>query len=152
VYYNCVKFHKNSISSLEGVVLTRYMDGQTGWFLYTPPNFVCGGYNKRSKTCTDALPLKKHILSQNEWRHTYNIIFYLTYTNIQYILREPSWSWAYGSWIYNYLVIQSVSITTNVSLNPTHGEVYSIQHYVLLVYQWLGAGLWFPPPKLTATI
>ena len=25
VYYNCVKFHKNSISSLVGVVLTRYM-------------------------------------------------------------------------------------------------------------------------------
>jgi hypothetical protein len=24
-YYNCVKFHKNSISSLVGVVLTRYM-------------------------------------------------------------------------------------------------------------------------------
>ena len=110
-----------------------------------PPNFVCGGYSKRSKTCTDSLPLKKHILSQNEWRHRYNIIFYLTYTNIQYILREPSWSWSYGSWIYNYLVIQSVSITTNVSLNPAHGEVYSIQHYVIKVCQWLGAGLWFPP-------
>jgi hypothetical protein len=25
VYYNCVKFHKNSISNLVGVVLTRYM-------------------------------------------------------------------------------------------------------------------------------
>jgi hypothetical protein len=25
VYYNCVKFHKNSISSLVGVALTRYM-------------------------------------------------------------------------------------------------------------------------------
>jgi hypothetical protein len=24
-FYNCVKFHKNSISSLEGVALTRYM-------------------------------------------------------------------------------------------------------------------------------
>jgi hypothetical protein len=24
VYYNCVKFHKNSISSLVGVALTRY--------------------------------------------------------------------------------------------------------------------------------
>ena len=30
VYYNCVKFHKNSISSLVGVALTRYM----------PPLFV----------------------------------------------------------------------------------------------------------------
>jgi hypothetical protein len=25
VYYNCVKFHKNSIGSLVGVALTRYM-------------------------------------------------------------------------------------------------------------------------------
>jgi hypothetical protein len=25
VYYNCVKFHKNSISSLGGVAFTRYM-------------------------------------------------------------------------------------------------------------------------------
>ena len=30
VYYNCVKFHENSISSLVGVALTRYM---------TPPPF-----------------------------------------------------------------------------------------------------------------
>ena len=46
VYYKCVKFHKNPISRLGGVALTRYMDGRTGWFLYTPPNFVCRGYNK----------------------------------------------------------------------------------------------------------
>jgi hypothetical protein len=45
VYYKCVKFHKNPISGLGGVALTRYMDGRTGWFLYTPQNFVCGGYN-----------------------------------------------------------------------------------------------------------
>ena len=43
VYYKCVKFHKNPIIRL-GVALTMHMDGQTGWFLYTPPNFVCGGY------------------------------------------------------------------------------------------------------------
>jgi hypothetical protein len=52
VYYKCVKFHKNPISRLGGVALTRYMDGRTGWFLYTPPPqkyFVCGGYNKQNK-------------------------------------------------------------------------------------------------------
>ena len=32
VYY---KYHKNPISHLGGVALTRYMDGRTGWFLYT---------------------------------------------------------------------------------------------------------------------
>ena len=37
VYYKCVKFHKNPISRLGGVALTRYIDGRRGWFLYTPP-------------------------------------------------------------------------------------------------------------------
>jgi hypothetical protein len=40
VYYKCVKFHKNPISHLGEVVLTRYMvgqtDGRTGWFLHIP--------------------------------------------------------------------------------------------------------------------
>jgi hypothetical protein len=45
VYYKCVKFHKNSISGLGGVALTKYMDGQTDGrtdrviHIY-PPNFV----------------------------------------------------------------------------------------------------------------
>ena len=48
VYYKCVKFHKNPISRLGGVVLTRYMDegktdGRTGWFLYTPQTLFAGG-------------------------------------------------------------------------------------------------------------
>jgi NAD(P)-dependent dehydrogenase (short-subunit alcohol dehydrogenase family) len=29
VYFKCVKFHKNPISGLGGVALTRYMDGWT---------------------------------------------------------------------------------------------------------------------------
>jgi hypothetical protein len=37
VYYKCVKFHKNPMSRLGGVALTRYMDARTGRFLYTPP-------------------------------------------------------------------------------------------------------------------
>jgi hypothetical protein len=36
---------------------------------------------------------------------------------------------------------QSVPITTKVvSLNPAHGKVYSIQHYVIKVCHWLAAG------------
>jgi hypothetical protein len=37
------------------------------------------------------------------------------------------------SWIYSYifLPVQSVITTKVVSSSPTHGEVYSIQHYVL---------------------
>ena len=42
---------------------------------------------------------------------------------------------SYGSWIYNYLC--NLPRTTKVeSSNPAHGEVYSIQHYVIfLQYQ-----------------
>ena len=51
------------------------------------------------------------------------------------------------------LLIQSVPITTKVvSLNPTHSQVYSIQHYVIKFVrnlQQVGGFLWvlqFPPP------
>jgi hypothetical protein len=58
------------------------------------------------------------------------------------------------------LLMQSVPITTKVmSSNPAHGEVYSIQHYVINFVndlQQVSGFLWvlqFPPPiKLTATI
>jgi hypothetical protein len=58
------------------------------------------------------------------------------------------------------LLVQSVDITTKVaSSNAIHGEVYSIQHYVLkFVSDLRQVGsflrvLRFPPPiKLTATI
>jgi hypothetical protein len=53
--------------------------------------------------------------------------------------------------------MQSVPITTKVvSTNPSHGEVYSIQHYVIKFVsdlQQVGGHLRFPPPiKLTATM
>jgi hypothetical protein len=54
------------------------------------------------------------------------------------------------------LPVQSVSIITNVNLNPAHGEVYLIQHYVVKCVSDLrqvGGFLRFPPPiKLTAMI
>jgi hypothetical protein len=58
------------------------------------------------------------------------------------------------------LPVQSVPITNNiVSSNPTHGEVYSIQHYLTKFVSDLRQVsdflrfLWFPPPvKLIATI
>jgi hypothetical protein len=58
------------------------------------------------------------------------------------------------------LPVQLMPITTNaVSSNLIHGEVYSIQHYVIkLVSDLRQVGgflrvLWFPPPtKLIATI
>ena len=58
------------------------------------------------------------------------------------------------------LPIKSMTIGTNVvSSNPAHGELYSIQHYVIKFVSdlWQVGGflqvLLFPPPiKLTATI
>ena len=45
MYYNCVTFHKNPISRLGGVALTRYMDGRTDGQdeSYIPTDFACGG-------------------------------------------------------------------------------------------------------------
>ena len=59
-----------------------------------------------------------------------------------------------------HLPVQSVPIATNVvGSNPVHGDVYSIQHYVIKFVSNLRQVdgflrvLWFPPPiKLTATI
>ena len=63
-------------------------------------------------------------------------------------------------WLDLQIPMQPLPITTKVvSSNPTHGEVYSMQHYVIKFvndlrqvggFLWV---LWFPPPiKLTATI
>jgi hypothetical protein len=63
-------------------------------------------------------------------------------------------------YLYIYLPVQSVPITTKVvGLNSVHGDVYSIQHYVIKFVSDLQQVdgflrvLWFPPPiKLTAKI
>jgi len=61
-------------------------------------------------------------------------------------------------WLDLQLLMQSVAIPTNiVSSNPARGEMYSIQHYVIMFVSdlWQGSDffweLWFPPPiNLTA--
>jgi hypothetical protein len=46
--------------------------------------------------------------------------------------KGSSWSWLYGSWIYNFPCNQCLSIITKVvSANSSHGKMYSIQHYVI---------------------
>ena len=77
VYYKCVKFHKNPISGLGGVALTRYMDGRTGRFLYTLPNSVCGGYKNGQPpyTFVTKILLKVALRTHNidiEWVHIDN--------------------------------------------------------------------------------
>ena len=91
-----------------------------------------------------------------------NIVLYSSrYTYIcskKCCILGPSWSWSYCSWIYNYLCNQWIT-TKIVTSNPDHGEVYSIQYYLMKfgsdlrqVGGFLGV-LQFPPLiKLTATI
>jgi hypothetical protein len=60
-------------------------------------------------------------------------------------------SWSDGSWIYNYLCNQCLSPLKGMSSNPTYGEVYSIQHYVINVCQLLATGRWFSPGTLVSS-
>jgi hypothetical protein len=48
VYYNCAKFHKNSISSLVGVALTRYMD-ERGDSYISPQTLFAGSIKKEKQ-------------------------------------------------------------------------------------------------------
>ena len=52
----------------------------------------------------------------------------------------------------NYLKFtpQCLSPQKVVSSNTAHGEVYSLQHYVIKVCQWLVTGLWFFPGILVS--
>ena len=69
-----------------------------------------------------------------------------------------SWSLSYGFGL--QIPVQSVPITTKVvSSNPVHGEVYSIQRYLIKFVNDLRRVVGFlrvlrfcPPIKLTATI
>ena len=92
--------------------------------------------------------------------HVHNIsVIYLLHTmylhNDTYLIPGPSWSWSYGSWIYNYLCNQCLSPL----IEPRSGEVYSIQNYGIKFVSklWQVGGflqvLWFTPPiKMTTTI
>jgi hypothetical protein len=56
------------------------------------------------------------------------VLFFLIISNY---LEVPSWSWLYGSWIYNYICNQCLSTIKLVSSNPTQGVMYFVQHYVI---------------------
>ena len=93
-------------------------------------------------------------------QYEYMCISYIPpYENHIPAFEKQSWSWLYGSWIYNYLCHQCLSPPNVVNSNPAHGEVYLMQHYVIKFVSDLGQDggflcvLWFPPPiKLTTTI
>jgi hypothetical protein len=62
------------------------------------------------------------------------MVFNATFNQEEYLICQnmgPSWSWSYGCWIYNYLCNQCLSQTKAANSNSVHGEVYSIQCYVI---------------------
>ena len=62
------------------------------------------------------------------------------------ILREPSWPWSYGSWIYNYLCNQSLlplMLWVRISIRARSTKLCDN------VYQWLATGRWFSPVSST---
>jgi hypothetical protein len=82
--------------------------------------------------------------------------YYMYWTIIFILLWGSSWSWSFGSWIYNYLCNQCNKV---VSFNPAQGEMHSIQHYVIKfvsdlrqVSGFVGVFRFTPPTKLTAMI
>ena len=56
----------------------------------------------------------------------------------------PSWSWLYGSWIYNYLCNQCLSPLKLWVRIPLRWGVLDTTLYDK-VWQWLMAGRWFSP-------
>jgi hypothetical protein len=85
-------------------------------------------------------------LIKNSTIFAFHIIL-TTPMNYSKILKEwgPSWPWSYGSWIYNYICNQCLSPMMLWVRTPVHGEVYSIQHYVIKVGGFLRV-LRSPPP------
>jgi hypothetical protein len=104
--------------------------------------------------------------NKNDFHNIYKLLPNVVITIIVSIISTPISiclninSYMGSLWI---IPIQSVPITTKtlkvVSLNPAHGEVYSIQHYVIMFVSDLRhvgdflRVLWFTLPiKLTAKI
>ena len=68
--------------------------------------------------------------------------------------RKPSWSWSYGSWIYNYLCNQYLlPLKLWVQIPFEKSENTSIAHTILCdeVCQWLVTGRWFSPATLISS-
>jgi hypothetical protein len=95
-----------------------------------------------------------HVHCMLKCGRTHSLLVYLIKV-VTYINKGPSWSWLYGSWIYNYLCNQCLSLLKLWVRIPFRREVPDIT-LCDKVCQWQVGGflrvLRFPPPiKLTAT-
>ena len=75
---------------------------------------------------------KNHVICNNILSKAWHVI----------IVKGPSWSWSYGSWIYSYLCNQCLSpLTLWAPILLRRGVLDTT--LCDKVCQWLAAGLWF---------
>jgi len=79
------------------------------------------------------------------WRHfQLNIISVISWQSVLLVEGETSWSWSYGSWIYNYLCNQCLSPLKLWVWIPFIWGVFDIT-LCDKVCQLHAAGIWFSP-------
>ena len=77
-------------------------------------------------------------------RFLYRLLTSYKKVSMFYIAHGSSWSWSYGSWIYNYLCNHFLSALTLWLWMPLRRGVL-LTTFSDKVFQWLTAGQWFFP-------
>ena len=103
------------------------------------------------------LYLKQTLFTKHRVKHVYSVVMYILSFKFKICFNFKQLLKLKLNSVKLMKFMQSVPITTKVvSLNPTHGKVYEIQHYVIKFVsdlQQVSGFLWFPPPiKLTHDI
>ena len=84
-----------------------------------------------------------HVHCMLKCGRTHSLLVYLIKV-VTYINKGPSWSWLYGSWIYNYLCNQCLLLLKLWVRIPFRREVPDIT-LCDKVCQWHVTGRWFSP-------
>ena len=97
--------------------------------------FICLTFTRKAECwlankCLPIIDIRSFVFKQQT---TDDFSLYHTHTG-------PSWSWSYGSWIYNYLCNRSLSILMLWVWLPLRQRCTTLTDKVC---QWLAAGRWF---------
>ena len=89
-------------------------------------------------------------LRDRENRITLTRSRYVWFQYYQNFTERPSWSWSYGSWIYNYLCTSAYhQKLCDFEARSRRGVLYTTLWDT--VWQWLAADLWFSPGTLVSS-
>ena len=99
--------------------------------------FICLTFTRKAECwlankCLPIIDIRSFVFKQQT---TDDFSLYHTHTG-------PSWSWSYGSWIYNYLCNRSLSILMLWVWLPLRQRCTTLTDKVC---QWLAAGRWSSP-------